>query len=491
MFPSQLRLWETALLEFKFLEVVIDMELAGFGFSKETHADVLKNIMVDYLQYRKQFLKLLAPKSKQKTLFGGAGINPDSPDQVLKSLNELGLDLEDTNSDTLDERLRSLEEGTENYCIVDSLLSYRVMSKLITAFGDKLSGHTHPVTGRIHFSVKQILDTGRISNKDPNLQQIPSKIKWMLTGELDLDQVISKRFGIRECFQAAPGNKLVIEDYSQQELRVAASISLDNKMIEAFKQGKELHSYSATLMYDEDYESFLTRVKAKDPDAIEKRGYAKVVSFGALYGSGPPNLAKTLHITFDKAKEILSKFWASYPALEKAMKRYGTLANKVGYSNTILGRRRYYTDYIQKMKWVNLANDPYTIQKYIDDLGMKWFTKEYGPVTYDNLDFAKKGIIRKFSGDISRQAANHHIQGAAADATKLASVWIRKDFIDTKLNAKIVCLVHDEIISECREDEVPEVTAIMKTRMKEALLYFCPNVPAEVDGHSSFHWKKG
>lgn len=490
MFPPLLRLWETAWLEFKFLEVVIDLELGGIGFSLEDHKKVVQNITQDYKAYRAEFLKLLAPKAKQKTLFGGAGINPDSPTQILKSLNELGLGLEDTNSDTLDAKLRSLESKTAEYKILECLINYRAMSKLVSSYGEKLAEHLHPVSKRIHFEIKQILDTGRISNLNPNLQQMPKKIDWKKTGDPEKDAIIDQRPGLRECFQARPGYRFIIFDYSQQELRVAASISLDHKMIQAFKEGKELHSYSATLMYGGTYEEFVKKVKAKDGLAVQQRGTAKTVSFGALYGSGAPNLARTLHIDLDKAKEILTRFWAAYPALENAMKRYGSIANAVGYSNTVLGRRRYYTDIIQKIKWIIAEENPDVIQRKVDELGMRWFTNKYGFVTFENIEHAKQSIIKKYQGDISRQAANHHIQGTSADMTKLAAINIRKDFLDKGMDARIVGLVHDEIIVECLLEEVEEGEAIVGNRMKEALNFFCPNVVAEADGKHSVNWKK-
>lgn len=491
IFPEKLSLWKTALLEFKFLEVVIDMELSGIGFSTSTHAEVISNIEKDYKNYRLDFLKLLAYKAKQKTLFGSAGINPDSSVQVLTCLNELNLKLPDTSADTLDLALKTLDPDTVEHKIVTSLVNYRATSKLIQSFGDQLSKYVHPVTKRIHFEVKQVLDTGRISNLHPNLQQIPKKIEWKLSGNAEKDAVIKQRLGLRECFQARPGYRLVISDYSQQELRVAAAISLDAKMVKAFVEGKELHSYSATLMYDSDYDEFVHRVKVqKDPEAIQQRTAAKVVSFGALYGSGAPNLSRTLHISLAKAQEILTRFWEAYPALEAAMQRYGEIANTVGYSNTVLGRRRYYSDIIQKIKWVSLEDNPDNIQRYITDLGMTWFTEKYGPVTGENIDLARSKVVRKYKGAIARQAANHHIQGTSADMTKLAAICIRRDMQDRHLDATIVGLVHDEIIVECRVDQVDECKDIVNTRMRQSLHEFCPNIPAEADGAIDIYWRK-
>lgn len=490
VFPRNKSLWDTAKLEFKFLEVLVDMELAGMGFSKATHDQVLKNIEEDYESYRKEFLALLAKKTPQKTLFGTAGINPDSNAQVLEELNRLKLNLPDTNSKNLEVKLRELDKNSLEGRILECLLNYRATSKLVSSFGSKLAAHVHPVTGRIHPSVRQILDTGRISMSDPNCQQIPSKIDWKKTGDPVQDKVIDARDGLRECFQAKPGYRYVIFDYSAQELRVTASIALEDKMLKAFIEDKDLHCFSATLMYGEDYDSFFARYKNNDKDAKEKRTNAKVVSFGTLYGSGPSSLSKNLNVDFDTAKDIIDRFWAAYPSLKASMTRYGNLAVKHGYSNTVLGRRRYYTDILEKIAWVHSANSPDVIHKKIVDANMKWFLEKHGNVNYDNMQFAKKALINKFTGEIGRQAGNHHIQGTSADMTKLAAVYIRDEFIKKGLDAKVVALVHDEIIVEAEMSIVDESYKIVENYMKKALNLFCPNVPAEVEGHISTCWKK-
>lgn len=645
LFPQKLSLWKTAAMEFKFLEVVIGLELAGMGFSLETHRDVLDNIQKDYQEYRKEFLRLLSKKTSQKTLFGTAGINPDSNQQVLSALNELGLELPDTNSNNLAVKLKELEEGTIEYKLVQCLLSYRASSKLVQAFGEKLIRHVHPITGRMHPGVKQILDTGRISTSNPNCfsadtevltnlgwkffkdldgteqvaqfepegeiielvkpvehikypfngnlvhlktrsidllvtpdhrcllkdvetgeykvalakdyppdhiqlhagnfvmgykldtsdsrnyslttnhtktlvpyngyvycvsvpssylvirrkqcvsitgncQQIPGQIEWKLTGDKLKDEKIKARKHLRDCFQAKEGSTLVIYDYSAQELRVAAAISLEQVMLKAFKENKDLHCYSATLMYDEDYDTFVNKLHSGDKEAKEKRSIAKTVSFGSLYGSGAPNLSRVLHVDLDKAKDIINRFWGSYPILRDSMLRYGDLAHHIGYSNTALGRRRYYTDILEKIKWVQVDDTVVSIQQRIDSENMIWFTEKEGPVTEDNIKKAKEAIIRKYKGEIARQAANHAVQGTSADITKLASIYIHNRMKELKLNARIIALVHDEIIVECQHSEASTVQQIMDDGMKKGFYHFCPIVPCVVEGGVSEYWRK-
>lgn len=491
VFPKNLRLWETALLEFRFLEVVIDMELRGIGFSKETHEKVLENINKDYKGYRNEFLKILGKKTAQKTLFNSAAINPDSSKQVLEALNGLKLDLDDTNSKNLEVKLEQLTPGSYEHGLLSCLLSYRGMSKLVQAFGTALVERIHKVTNRIHFDIKQVLDTGRISTSNPNIQQIPSNINWKMSGNPEEDAVIKQRPGLRECFQAKPEHQFVVFDYDSQELRVAASITLEKTMLSAFINNRNLHCYSAVLMYGGEYEDFYKRYKSGDETAKQQRTAAKTVSFGALYGSGAPNLSKTLNIPREHAQDIIDRFWGSYPDLKASMDRFGKFANKLGYSNTVLGRRRYYTDIIQRIRWVEVDFDPTSIEKKLVDEGMQWFLdKEEDGITRKNMDKAKGAIIRKYQGNINRQAANHHIQGTSADMTKLAAYQIYSELKNRNLDAHIVGLVHDEIIVETPNNNIEEVKEIVECKMKEALNFFCPNVPAAAEGKVQECWKK-
>jgi DNA polymerase I len=488
-YQKELSLWPTALLEFQFLEVVADMELNGIKFDTNVHDIVLGYVREDYKAYRTDFLGYLSQRAKQKTLFGVASVNPDSTKQVLNSLNELGLSLEDTSADTLENVIRDLDKTTKVYQVVESLLGYRQAAKLLSTYAEDLSKFIHSKTGRIHMQVKQIVDTGRISNKQPNCQNVPNTLTWRKSGDQEKDAKLEKRPGFRDCFVPEKGYKFIVYDYSAQEMRVAASISMDPLMIAAFKHNKDLHSYSASLMYKEDYDEFVKKYKSGDKEAKEKRQQAKVVSFGSLYGSGPSNLSSKLHITMDEAKEILERYWEAYPDLSQAMARYGKAANKLGYSNTILGRRRYYTDIIQKIKWVQYETNPKVIQKKVEELKMDWLLED-GPIIDDNIEYAKSRIIKKHMSRIARQAGNHHIQGSSADMLKAAAVFIRREILKRGFDAKIVALIHDEIIVEAAEPIIEECRALVEDNLKKAMLMLCPNVPAEVEGRVADSWKK-
>ena len=503
LFPRTLSLWDTACLEFTFLEVVIDLELKGIGFNVDLHSQVMSLIEDDYIEYRSDFLEKMSSGVKQTTLFGTAAINPDSPNQVVESLREVGIDLESSKAELLEEVFRSMEPGTKKYAIVESLMGYRKSAKLMSTYGTKLMKKLNEVSQRIHYSVQQVLDTGRISTSDPNLQNIPAKIAWKFTGEAEKDESIMKRPGIRECFVPRDGYEFLIFDYSAQEMRIAAHISQDPGLAQAFKEDRDLHSHSASLMYNRSYDDLHKAAKSDSEEARGKnsvtleqhkaakkmRDGGKTINFASLYGSGAKNISEKLHIPMDQAQSLLDRYWEAYPQLKDAIDRYGNFAVNHGYSNTVLGRRRQYTDLLDKIKWVESCPTPEALTAKVKELKLDWIL-ESGPITRDNMKKTKDKVRNKYLGDIKRQAGNHHVQGTAADMTKLAAINLRKELVERGLDAFIVGIVHDEIIVECKIEQSEEVSEVVERRMVSAQLHFCPTIPAEVDGGTSSHWKK-
>ncbi|RKZ94977.1 MAG: hypothetical protein DRQ40_04660, partial [Gammaproteobacteria bacterium] len=503
LFPRALTMWDTACLEFKFLEVVVDLELCGIGFDTVLHEKVLTNIEKDYEEYRSAFLDQMSDGVLQTTLFGTAAINPDSPKQVQSSLAEVGIKLESTGADQLAEILRDMKEGTKKYDIVSSLMGYRKSAKLISTYGVKLMKKIHASTGRLHYRVQQILDTGRISTSNPNLQNIPARISWKKAESEEGNDEIGGRAGIRECFVPKEGYEFLIFDYSAQEMRIAAHITRDKGLHTAFKEERDLHSHSASLMYSVDYDQLNKCAKSDDKESREKNGVSleqykeakvqreagKTMNFASLYGSGARNLAEKLHLSMEQAQELQDLYWSAYPQVKEAMDRYGKMAADYGYSNTILGRRRYYTDFLDRIKWIYACPTPSDLTSKVLEFKMDWVL-ESGPITEKNLSKVKAKVKKKLEGDIKRQAGNHHVQGSAADMTKLAAINLRAKLLERDLDAFLVGLVHDELIVECKVEVLEEVGVLVEKCMIESQLHFCPTVPPGADGGRSAHWKK-
>jgi DNA polymerase I-like protein with 3'-5' exonuclease and polymerase domains len=501
LFPPKMSLWDTACLEFKFLEVVIDIELDGIGFDVDKHSEVMKLVQKDYLEYRSDFLQTMSADTAQNTLFGYAAINPDSPAQVKDALIRLGLYIENTGADTLDNTLKTLKDGSAQHLALKNLIGYRKAAKLMSTYGLKLMQQVNPKTGRLHYSVKQILNTGRISTSAPNLQNMPAIIDWKLTGDQDEDEKIFKRDGLRECFVAKEGYQFLIYDYSSQEMRIAAHITRDPALHKAFREGKDLHTYAASLMYHKDYDNMQELIDMGEEKATElgqlkefkeakkQRSAGKTLNFGSLYGSGVKNVSETLHISMEEAQDVQARYWKAYCIMKDAMERYGVLANRYGYSNTMMGRRRYYTYHKERINWMKAEITPHGVERRIRELKMDWLLDK-GPVTEKNMKSMKDKVISRLEAEIARQAGNHHIQGTAADMTKLAAIDIRNLIKERGLDARLVGLIHDEVIVEAREDQAEEVEKLVIEKMMTAESFYCPTVKASVDGKMSPHWLK-
>lgn len=497
IFPRESSLWDVAQLEFKFLEVVVDMELKGICFDIDRHNEVLDNLLTDFAYLRKNCLQKFGKYSVQKTLLGTAAVNLESPEQVLRVLHNAGFpQLESTESKEVENlliELRAKNADAEKIELLEDLISYKKIAKLVSSFGETLQETVNPVTGKIHPSIKQTVDTGRMASNNPNIQQIPREIPWATRpDDPTYNESIKNRYGLRECFKASEGHKLIIMDYSAQEMCIAACVSLDPYMIAAINEDKDLHCYTVSLMESVPYDEVFLKAKGgvdEDKTLIEpewkaKRQSAKTASFGSLYGAGAWNLAQQLRVSYEEAAELLDKYWAAYPRLAQAMPNYGEMALKHSYSNTILGRRRYYEGGfrgIKRIKSYGLTE----LRKEVEDHHPYLL-----PVNEGNMEKIKDRVISGINRRIQRQAGNHVIQGTAGDMMKKAAIYIYNTFKKRKINARIVALVHDEVIVEAPDSLLEECENLVKKCMLKSFYEFCPFVKGKVEGHTSPHWLK-
>jgi len=513
LYPPTLTLWPTAALEFAFLEIVaLDLELGGVGFSEDLHEEVLKHVRKEYKLHRQDFLNSLGDNCQQQTLLGTACVNPDSHAQVLKALEiDLGIYIPEksTNVQVLTRLSLELKKGTQQKRCVDAMLAYRKMAKLLDAYGETLVDSINPVTRRIHSSVNSIVRTGRMSVKRPNFQQIPNLIEWRIENKENLPEEelekkkeeLSKRPGFRECFIPREGYQFIVIDYSQQELRIAASTCNDRFMIQAYEEGKDLHSAMASSLMGVTYDEFMSIYKdEKNPRYKETkkiRDIAKTVNFGLIYGLSPFNLAARMNITIEEAQILFDQVWNTYKGIKEKLERVSGFALKHKYSNTILGRKRFYDDIQKRINWIAMAKGASQIESIARDSKMKWLyeginerTGEENKITEDNLENIRAKMIRKYQGVISRQADNHLIQGSAVEATKLASVNLKKRFKKEELDARMALIVHDELVVEARNDHVEQAHRAVIEEMNRSMEVFFPLVPSIVEGKIENCWKK-
>lgn len=302
--------------------------------------------------------------------------------------------------------------------IIEKILDYRQLMKLNSTYVEGLKQYINPKTKRIHsFFHQTITATGRISSTEPNLQNIPTRFE------------LGKR--VRKVFEPEKGKIYIDADYSQIELRVLADISNDEHMIQAFKEGQDIHKQAASKVFKTPIEQ-VTK---------EQRSDAKAVNFGIVYGISDFGLGEQLGISRKKAKQYITEYLEQYSGIKAFMENITEKAKEEGYVETLFHRRRY----IPELKSNNY-------------------------------------MVRQFG---ARAAMNTPIQGTAADIMKIAMINVYKELKKQKLKAKIVLQVHDEMMIECSEKEKKQVKDIMKKCMETAVNL---KVPLIVDISEACNW---
>lgn len=418
-------------LEFAALHALVEMEWNGLMLDTAKWKEVKSRINQDIsFIYKSIEDEIVASRQLQKyvvktyDLFEGektaVSINWASPKQKLEVLKRLVPTLTGTDEKTLSKH--------KDVKLISLLLKLSSLAKLKTSFSDKMESYINPVTGRIHQDLWQILSTGRMSSSHPNMQQIPSR---------------SELGGImRSAFVAKPGYVMIGGDYSGCELRVIAELSQDPVWVNAFKEGKDLHSELCALTFGIP----ITDVKKPTPfkPDIKYRDVQKTINFGLAYGMSEFKLADTIEVSTDTAREIIAKFFKAVPKVEQFLSKCGKFSAKYLYSYTpVYKRRRYYS--------------------------------------FD--DTAKR------RGEIERAGKNAPIQGANGDMTKLALVYIMQGIRNFE-GAMIVHCVHDEIQCEVPKDIANEFKVFMQECMLKAANYILKETPMEIDCKISSCWSK-
>lgn len=427
---KQENLLNVAKLEFSATRAVGEMELKGIYINEEKWRDIMKHLSEKRNVIAHEFQEAIRPLYSQNMidLFGNHAdtININSQQQLMDLFNnKLMLNLPSTGDAIL---------ALNSHPVVKLLRNYRGYEKLLSAFGDSLLSKINPVTKRLHPEFNQLgTATGRFSCNNPNLQQIPRN---------------SEEAPFRTCFNPMPGYKLVTADYSSFEMRILAELSGDKKMITALNDGLDIHSYTASLMFNVPYsEDF----KKKYPDL---RQIAKPIGFGLMYGMGSVGLAGRLEnetgkpVSKEQGEDYMNRYFASYPSVKDYLERIAKKAVREGYSTTPLGRKRWY----EKPE----KNDP---------------------------DFRKK-VSR-----IEREAKNHPIQGTNADAVKYALIFLNDRMSKEGIDGGLTLTVHDEIVSEIRDDQAEYWAKVQSDEMVRAAELFIKKVKIKSDPFVGDVWE--
>ncbi len=303
--------------------------------------------------------------------------------------------------------------------IVPLILEWRKLTKLKSTYIDALPQLINPKTGRIHTTFTQtITSTGRLSSVNPNLQNIPVR------SERGRD--------IRRAFVATDENYVIMAaDYSQIELRLVAHVCGDERMIETFKRGEDIHSSMAAHIFGVPQEEVTS----------DMRRSAKTVNFGILYGISAFGLADRLQISQADARQLITDYYRSFPKITEYLEQTLAFAREHHYVETLLGRRR-----------------------YIRDIE------------------ARNGLLRKAA---ERNAINAPIQGSAADLIKMAMIAVQQDIENYGLQSRMILQVHDELVFDTRKEELERLTQLVRERMSGAMHL---SVPLDVEINYGPSW---
>lgn len=398
-------------IEVPLLRVLAAMELEGINLDKDFLNSLSEDLNTDILNL-------------EKSIYEDAGeeFNIASPKQLGIILFEK-LNLVDKPKKTKTGQYKTSEDIlsylAKDHEIIRQVLEYRGLAKLKSTYVDALPLQVEESTGRVHTDYMQtVAATGRLSSNNPNLQNIPIRTE--------------RGRQVRKAF--VPRNDeytLLAADYSQIELRIIAALSEEETMIEAFKNGEDIHASTASKVFNVPLDG-VTR---------EQRSNAKTVNFGIIYGVSAFGLSNQTDLSRGEAKELIDTYYETYPKLKAYMSAQVDFARDNGYVQTVLGRRRYLKD--------------------ID---------------------SRNAMVRSGA---ERNAVNAPIQGSAADIIKIAMINIYNKLQDGNYKSKMLLQVHDELVFDVYKSELATIKALVKNEMENA---FTMEVPLDVELDTGLNW---
>ena len=391
-------------IEVPLLRVLAAMELEGINLDKDFLNSLSKDLTKDISNLKQEIyaaagqeFNIASPKQLGIVLFENMKL-VDKPKKTKTGQYKTGEDI--------------LSYLAKDHEIIQKVLDYRGLAKLKSTYVDALPLQVEPSTGRVHTDYMQtVAATGRLSSNNPNLQNIPIRTE--------------RGRQVRKAFVPRDENyTLLAADYSQIELRIIAALSKEETMIEAFKNGEDIHASTASKVFGVPLAE-VTR---------EQRSNAKTVNFGIIYGVSAFGLSNQTDLSRGEAKELIDTYYENYPKLRAYMSEQVDFARDHGYVQTVLGRRRYLKD-------INSRN----------------------------------AVVR---GAAERNAVNAPIQGSAADIIKIAMINIYNKLSHGNFKTKMLLQVHDELVFDVYKPELEDMKTLIKTEMENA---FVMDVPLDVE----------
>lgn len=387
-------------VEMPLIPVLTIMELNGAKIDPVALNSFAGDLRIQIIQIEKEIFEM-----------AGEEFLISSPKQlgiILFEKLKVDLNIKKTKTKQYSTDEETLSKLQNKHPIIDKLLEYRGLKKLLNTYVETLPKLINPQTGKIHTSFNQaVASTGRLSSVNPNLQNIPIRD--------ENGREIRKAF-----IPSQPGMKYLSADYSQIELRIMASLSHDENMLEAFANNIDIHSVTASEIF---------KIKPEEVTQ-EQRRKAKTANFGIIYGISAFGLSQRLNISRTEAKEIIDGYFEAFPKVKDYMEKCIVDARKSGFVKTLLGRKRYLLD-------INSANS----------------------------------VVR---GVAERNAINAPIQGTAADIIKVAMINIYQRMKKENLNSKMIIQVHDELDFDVFEPELEPLKKLVKEEMENAIRIEAP-----------------
>ncbi|MCK9311848.1 MAG: DNA polymerase I, partial [Bacteroidales bacterium] len=397
-------------VEMPLVLVLAEMETTGVSIDQESLKQASITMTENLNKLEEEIQKM-----------AGTAFNVNSPKQIgeiLFETLEIGGKAKKTKTGQYSTSEDVLESLKGKHPIVEKILEQRGLKKLLSTYIDALPQLINPHTGKIHTSFNQtVTATGRLSSSNPNLQNIP--VRDALGRE------------IRKAFAAGPGEVFFSADYSQIELRLMAHLSKDPSMIEAFRNGHDIHTATAAKIYQIPLEQVTSDMRRK----------AKTANFGIIYGISAFGLAERMGVSRGEAKELIDGYFETYPQVKAYMDNAIREAGEKGWVETIYHRKRYLPD---------IHSHNANVRGYAE-----------------------------------RNAINAPIQGTAADIIKVAMVQIQKTFKEKGLNTKMILQVHDELNFIVPEAELEQVRKIVSREMEMAANL---DVPLKADTGFGKNW---
>ena len=505
-------------IEMPLIEVVFDMEVQGVDIDTDL-AKELKDKYTYYMNlavdnFKAQIIELevagafdeLRVKHPDKfnkiSELGDININIASNAQlVILFYDVLKLDPPKGQRSVGEEQLKQL-----HHPLVDCILEYRGMSKLLSTYIEAIPNHIAKKDGKLHANFNQYgAKTGRFSSSDPNLQNIPSKTKKLSDGT-----VIDAGHDIRQMFIAGEGNVIIGGDFSQQEPRCLAHMSQDENMINAYLHGKDLYATIASKLYNKPYEECkeFRPDGTVNPEGKQRRSSVKPILLGIMYGRGVNSIAEQMNITKEEAQQVINDFYKQFPKVKEFVEFAQENARTYGFVETAWGRKR---------RLPNMQLDPIEITienpnlistfnpldfsstentEVSDEVYYKYLrlmNRAYGREAKEKVKQQAKAEGYKlvdnggYIADAQRQCVNSIIQGSAADMTKIAMIQIHRNKRLRELGFQLIACIHDEVLGVCPKENAKEV----KPLLEHIMVHVVDDkfeIPMKTDIEMTYRW---